>query len=163
TVLFASRHRRETTRAGSHRTRTVARAHADELGDDGRAVRGDAVLHTRGDGARVGGAAEAAIRAAAAPRVADSLGAPRFTPRRAARRDDILFGASYAIPLRYGGRSVVSIQGIYEGQHAEPGPFWHRLRFSALYKASARRADLVLANSRSTRDDIVAHYGVDPA
>jgi glycosyltransferase involved in cell wall biosynthesis len=83
--------------------------------------------------------------------------------RRAARRDDILFGASYTIPLGYGGRSVVSIQGIYEGPHAEPGPYWHRLRFSALYRASARRADLVLANSRSTRDDIVAHYGVDPA
>jgi len=83
--------------------------------------------------------------------------------RRAARRDDVLFGASYTIPVRYGGRSVVSIQGIYEGQHAEPGPFWHRLRFSALYQASARRADLVLANSRSTRDDIVAHYGIDPS
>ncbi|MGH7617580.1 MAG: glycosyltransferase family 4 protein [Gemmatimonadaceae bacterium] len=83
--------------------------------------------------------------------------------RRAARRDDLLFGASYTIPLAYGGRSVVSIQGIYEGPHAEAGPFWHRLRFSALYRASARRADLVLANSRSTRDDIVHHYGVDPA
>lgn len=86
-----------------------------------------------------------------------------ITLRRAAARDDVLFGASYTIPVAYRGRSVVSIQGIYEGSHAEPGPWWHRFRFSTLYKASARRADLVLANSKSTRDDIVEHYGVDPA
>lgn len=84
------------------------------------------------------------------------------TLRRATSRDDVLFGASYTIPVWFSGRSLVSIQGIYEGPHAEPGPLWHRLRFSALYRASARHADLVLANSRSTRDDIVTYYGVDP-
>jgi len=82
--------------------------------------------------------------------------------RSAARGDDVLFGASYTIPLGYRKRSVVSIQGIYEGPHAERGPWWYRWRFSALYRASAHRAQVVLANSQSTRDDLVRYYGVDP-
>jgi glycosyltransferase involved in cell wall biosynthesis len=83
--------------------------------------------------------------------------------RAAAEADDVLFGASYTIPLGYRKRSVVSIQGIYEGPHAEPAPWWYRYRYSAMYRSSARRADIVLANSRSTRDDIVRYYGIDPA
>lgn len=82
--------------------------------------------------------------------------------RRAVRGDDVLFGASYTLPVGYRGPSVVSIQGIYEGKHAEPGPWWHRYRYSALYRQSARQADLVLANSVSTKNDIVEYYGVDP-
>lgn len=80
--------------------------------------------------------------------------------RRALAVGDVLFGASYTIPFGYPGRSVVSIQGIYEGPHAEPVPWWHRYRYSAMYRASAHGADLVLANSRSTRDDIVEYYEV---
>ncbi|MEO7104181.1 MAG: glycosyltransferase family 1 protein [Gemmatimonadaceae bacterium] len=83
--------------------------------------------------------------------------------RRAARQDDVLFGASYTIPLKFSGRSVVGIHGIYEGPNAEPTPWWYRYRFSAMYKASAHHADMVLANSTSTRDEIVEYYGVDPA
>jgi glycosyltransferase involved in cell wall biosynthesis len=80
----------------------------------------------------------------------------------AALSADILFGASYTLPLVYPKRSVVSIQGIYEGKHAEPGPWWHKYRYSAMYKASAKHADLVLANSVSTKTDIVHYYGIDP-
>lgn len=82
--------------------------------------------------------------------------------RRAASSDDVLFGSSYTIPVGFSGRSVVSIQGIYEGEHAEPVPWWHKVRYSALYAASAKQADLVLANSESTKNDVVQHYGVDP-
>ena len=32
-----------------------------------------------------------------------------------------------------------------------------------MYKASAERATLVLANSLSTKNDIVEFYGIDPA
>jgi glycosyltransferase involved in cell wall biosynthesis len=80
----------------------------------------------------------------------------------AALSADLLFGASYTLPLVYPKRSVVSIQGIYEGKHAEPGPWWHKYRYSAMYKASAQRADMVLANSVSTKQDIVEYYGIDP-
>jgi glycosyltransferase involved in cell wall biosynthesis len=80
--------------------------------------------------------------------------------RWAAIADDVLFGASYTIPLGYPKRSVVSIQGICEGGHAEPGQ-WSRY-YSALYKTSAQRADLVLANSVSTKNDIVEFYGIEP-
>ncbi|MBA2244383.1 MAG: glycosyltransferase family 4 protein [Gemmatimonadetes bacterium] len=83
--------------------------------------------------------------------------------RRAASRDDILFGASYTIPLGYPKRAVVSIQGIYEGPNAEPGPWWQRYRFSAMYRSSAERAALVLANSVSTKNDLIEYYGIDPS
>lgn len=56
---------------------------------------------------------------------------------------------------------MVSIQAIYEGQYAEPAPWGHKIRYSALYAASAKQADPVLANSYSTKRDIVQHYGVD--
>ena len=81
--------------------------------------------------------------------------------RRAAAKDDILFGASYTIPWGYPKRSVVSIQGIYEGPHAEPSPWWHRYRYSAMYKGSAQRAALILANSMSTKNDLVTYYDID--
>jgi glycosyltransferase involved in cell wall biosynthesis len=83
--------------------------------------------------------------------------------RRAAERDDVLFGSSYTIPLRFRKPAVVSIQGIYEGPHAEPVPWWYRYRYSAMYRSSAHRADIVLANSQSTKRDIIEYYGVEPA
>lgn len=85
------------------------------------------------------------------------------TLRRAIAEDDVLFGASYSLPVGLTKRSVVSIQGIYEGPHAEPGPWWHRYRYSWLYKRSAEQAEVVLANSVSTKNDLVEFYGIAPS
>src|SRR5918911_318131 len=62
----------------------------------------------------------------------------------AARGEDVLFCPSYTMPLAYRGRCVITNLGIYD--HL-PGSFpaWYRVRYSLLYRLSARRADLVLA------------------
>ncbi len=81
--------------------------------------------------------------------------------RRAAASCDLFFGASYSLPVWCPVPGVVSNLGIYDSQ---PGtfPWWHRWRYTSIYRHSARRAETVIANSRSTRDDIVRYYGVRP-
>jgi glycosyltransferase involved in cell wall biosynthesis len=83
--------------------------------------------------------------------------------RRAAAADDVLFGASYTIPLAFPRPSVVSNQGIYEGPHGTVLPWWHKYRYSAMFRHSAQKAAVVLANSQSTKNDLVQYYGIDPA
>ncbi len=77
---------------------------------------------------------------------------------RAARGAAMLF-SEYTRPLAYRGRTVVANHGIYE---STPRAFswWSRLRAVPMYKYSALRADRVIANSRSTKDDIVTHLAV---
>jgi glycosyltransferase involved in cell wall biosynthesis len=75
----------------------------------------------------------------------------------AARDVDLLF-TQYTLPLRYQGRSVVNNLGIYEGTLAfrgvrARGRSWHMGR-------SARAAGLVIANSHSTKRDIVRFFEV---
>lgn len=74
------------------------------------------------------------------------------------RRADVIF-APYTLPLWLASKGVVSNLGIYEGR---PGdfPWTARLRTTPLFRASARRALAVLANSESTRADLVRHFGV---
>ena len=78
-----------------------------------------------------------------------------LAPLRAA---EIVF-APYTLPLLAASRGVVSNLGIYEGR---PGdfPWTARLRTMPLFRASARRARAVLANSDSTRNDLALHFGV---
>ena len=75
----------------------------------------------------------------------------------AARGVDLLF-SQYTLPLGYAGRSVVNNLGIYEGEFAfrgfrARGRSWHMGR-------SARAARLVIANSHSTKRDIVRFFDV---
>lgn len=79
-------------------------------------------------------------------------------PRRMGRAD-VVFGP-YTLPWRSPGVQVVSNLGIYESR---PGDFswWQRARTSPFFRHSARRARLVIANSESTRRDLVEFYGVE--
>jgi len=75
----------------------------------------------------------------------------------AARDIDLLF-TQYTLPLRYRGRSVVNNLGIYEGELAfrglrARGRSWHIGR-------SARAAEFVIANSHSTKRDIIRFFDV---
>jgi glycosyltransferase involved in cell wall biosynthesis len=79
--------------------------------------------------------------------------------RRAARGIDVLFG-QYTLPPGYRGRCVVDNLGIYRGRFAIPG--WRTRVRSWHNRVSARRAEVVIANSESTKADIVRYYGVDP-
>jgi glycosyltransferase involved in cell wall biosynthesis len=80
--------------------------------------------------------------------------------RRASAGVDVLFG-QYTLPLGWRGRGVVDNLGIYEGRFAIPG--WQARVRSWHMRRSARRAELVIANSESTKADVVRFYGVDPA
>jgi len=70
----------------------------------------------------------------------------------------VIFGP-YTLPWRAAGASVVSNLGIYESR-PEDFSWWQRARTSPFFRRSARIARLVIANSQSTRREIVAHYGV---
>ncbi len=76
----------------------------------------------------------------------------------ALRCAEIVF-APYTLPLWLASNGVVSNLGIYDGR---PGdfPWTARIRTTPLYRASARRALAVMANSESTRDDLMRHYGI---
>jgi len=74
---------------------------------------------------------------------------------------DLIF-APYTLPWSLAERGVVSNLGIYESR---PDDFSlsARLRSTPFFHHSCRKARLVLANSASTRDDLVRFYGTDPS
>jgi glycosyltransferase involved in cell wall biosynthesis len=80
------------------------------------------------------------------------------TLRRMAAAVDVLYGA-YTLPPAFRGASVVQSFGIYEGEYAIPG--WRARLHSRRLASSARRADAVVAVSRTAKDDLVRHYGID--
>lgn len=74
---------------------------------------------------------------------------------------DLLFCPSYVVPLAARGRAVVTHLGAYE---AMPSAFpWHqRLRSRLAYQLSARKAELVITVSESSKANIIRFYGVRP-
>ncbi len=83
-----------------------------------------------------------------------------FTLPAAMEHADVVFGP-YTLPWRSPGVPVVSNLGIYESR-PEDFSWWQRIRTSPFFRHSARRARLVIANSESTRRDLVQFYGVEP-
>jgi glycosyltransferase involved in cell wall biosynthesis len=78
-------------------------------------------------------------------------------PRRMDRAD-VVFGP-YTLPWRSSGVAVVSNLGIYESR-PEDFSWSQRARTVPFFRHSARRARLVIANSESTRRDLVQYLGV---
>lgn len=74
-------------------------------------------------------------------------------------RPDVTFGP-YTLPWRSPGVSVVSNLGIYESR-PEDFSWSQRLRTVPFFRHSARRSRLVIANSESTRRDLVQYLGVE--
>jgi glycosyltransferase involved in cell wall biosynthesis len=74
---------------------------------------------------------------------------------------NLVFGP-YTLPWVLAGRGVVSNLGIYESRPSDFSML-DRLRTTPFFKHSARKARWVLANSESTKNDLVRHYDVDPA
>jgi glycosyltransferase involved in cell wall biosynthesis len=81
--------------------------------------------------------------------------ATRLRPR--ASNVDV-FLSPYTLPPGLRRPSVVSNFGIYEGDLAIPG--WRSRARSWHFARSARRADAVIANSASTKADLVRFYGI---
>jgi len=81
-----------------------------------------------------------------------------FLPR-AARGAAILFCPSYSCPLFYRGRIVVANHGIYE-RLTDEFSWWSRLRTTPLFRLSACRADRVIANSETTKADLIKYFHI---
>jgi glycosyltransferase involved in cell wall biosynthesis len=80
---------------------------------------------------------------------------------RAADSADVLFCPSYVCPLTYRGHAVVTVHDA--AQENVPGSFSWRGRYPRwLYRRSARRADLVLTDSHSAREDLLRAYRLPP-
>lgn len=75
--------------------------------------------------------------------------------------DALVFGA-YTLPWTLASRGVVANLGIYESR---PQDFsWlARARTTPFFRRAARRARAVVANSESTKNDVVRYLGADPA
>jgi glycosyltransferase involved in cell wall biosynthesis len=76
-----------------------------------------------------------------------------------ARHASVLFCPAYTCPLIYPGRIVLANHGIYEALPQE-FPLKERLRATPINWMSARRADFVIANSLSTKGDLVKFFGM---
>ena len=74
-------------------------------------------------------------------------------------KPEVLF-APYTLPWRAPGIPVVSNLGIYESR-PQDFSWWQRARTTPFFRHSARRSRLVIANSESTRRDLIRHYGVE--
>ncbi len=84
----------------------------------------------------------------------------RLRPR--AQRNS-LFLSPYTLPMGYRGRSVVLNLGILEGPWADTVPGLRSRARGRHIAASARHASLLIANSPTTKGDLVRFYGVAPA
>lgn len=75
------------------------------------------------------------------------------------RRTDLLFCPSYVVPLAIRSKTVVIHHGSYE---AIPWAFpWHqRIKSRLIYQLSAKKADLVITVSESSKSDIIRYYGI---
>jgi glycosyltransferase involved in cell wall biosynthesis len=91
-----------------------------------------------------------------------------FRAGRAAARDGmhIFHGLSHEIPrdiIRTDARSVVSFADLIYETHPEFFPAIDRLSYRWRYRWSARHADAIVAISNHTRQQLLEHYGIDPA
>src|SRR5262249_3380424 len=67
-----------------------------------------------------------------------------------------------ALPLGWGGRSVVPLHALHFERDPEVMGLLDRLTFKAVVPRAARRADRVLAVSERTKADAVELYGLPP-
>ncbi len=117
---------------------------------------------TPGDPQLEGAALHDPVRIEIVPRGFSPLYWENVQLARRLRRADLLFGA-YTLPWFEAKRGVVANLGIYEGRWARGFSMAARLKTRPLYVHSARAALRVIANSESTKADIVEHFGVDAA
>jgi len=75
---------------------------------------------------------------------------------------DALVFAPYTLPWTRAGQGVVSNLGIYASR-PQDFSLLSRLRTEPFFKHSAREARRVIANSTSTKNDVVEYLGADPA
>jgi hypothetical protein len=87
----------------------------------------------------------------------------RLSAEMAVRPPDVLFVPAHVLPLLHPRRSVVTVHdlGYLRYPEAHRGADRRYLDWSTRW--NARQAATMLADSRATRDDLLAAYGTDPA
>lgn len=80
--------------------------------------------------------------------------------RRAAA--DVFHAPAYTAPLWGAHPLVVTIHDVSYARHPEWYPYRVDAARQAFYRASARRADRILTDSRFSRDEIVVAFDIDP-
>jgi glycosyltransferase involved in cell wall biosynthesis len=83
-------------------------------------------------------------------------------PRLLRRLAPQLAHFQHALPLGYGGRSVVTLHDLHFERDPSVMGLVDRLTFRTMVPRSARKADHVLAVSERTKRDAVELYGLDP-
>ena len=83
-------------------------------------------------------------------------------PRLLRRLRPQLAHFQHALPLGYGGRSVVTLHDLHFERDPSAMRLVDRLTFRAVVPRSARKADHVLAVSERTKRDVVELYGLAP-
>ena len=76
------------------------------------------------------------------------------------RRDSLLFAPANLVPRRWRGPVVLVVHDTFCEHSDAQIPWQSKLRFRQRYRRSARRADLILAPSEATADDVHHHFGI---
>jgi alpha-1,3-rhamnosyl/mannosyltransferase len=83
-------------------------------------------------------------------------------PRLLRRLRPQLLHTQHALPLGFGGRSVVTLHDLHFEREPHAMSLPDRLTFKAVVPRAARRADRVIAVSERTRRDAIDLYGLAP-
>lgn len=84
-------------------------------------------------------------------------------PRMLRRVEPELLHTQHALPLRWGGKSVVTLHDLHFERDPEVMGLLDRWTFKTVVPRAARRADHVIAVSERTKQDAVHLYGIAPA
>src|SRR5258706_10798507 len=76
-------------------------------------------------------------------------------------RPDVTFVPAHTLPFVFPGRAVVTIHDLGFRFFPEAHPEAERRYLDRTTRFSARRAEVILADSEATRRDLAAQYGVD--
>jgi glycosyltransferase involved in cell wall biosynthesis len=76
------------------------------------------------------------------------------------RRPDVWQTTNYNIPAWWRGATVVSVYDLTYCRYPQSFPAGARRRFIGQQKAAVKAADVVIANSATTKTDVVEHLGV---
>ncbi|MBC7813984.1 MAG: glycosyltransferase family 4 protein, partial [Burkholderiales bacterium] len=75
-------------------------------------------------------------------------------------RPDVTFVPAHTLPLAFPGRAVVTVHDLGFRYFPDAHPKHHRLYLDWTTRYSARRADIVLADSAATANDLTRFYGM---
>ncbi len=76
-------------------------------------------------------------------------------------RPDILFVPAHVLPLAFAGRAVVTVHDLGYRFFPQAHPLFNRLYLDWSTRWNGRRAAVIVADSEATRQDLIAHYGID--